>query len=205
MSARLIDSELLTSEAFLAFLEERPDEERWELLDGVPVMMTSPRLGHQLITTNLLRLINEALDARGSSLDALPQGMVDLRAAAAANMYVPDVLVLDADTIEMTQNVTQDCRLSAEIVSPSDRRRIGRGLGRKIEVKTQRYRSLPLCEAVLVVEQDRYEAVLHLRDSAGWTEQRLDGPAAELAIPMVGLSCRLGELYARTPLARGLV
>ena len=62
MSARLSESGRLTSEAFLAFLEERPDEERWELFDGVPVMMASPRLSHQRIGFNIARLLNEALE-----------------------------------------------------------------------------------------------------------------------------------------------
>jgi hypothetical protein len=32
---------------FRDFLEGRPDEERWELIDGVPVMMAPATLDHQ--------------------------------------------------------------------------------------------------------------------------------------------------------------
>ena len=52
----------LSVELFRGFLEGRPDEERWELIEGVPVMMAPPTLAHQLIASNLQRLLHEALE-----------------------------------------------------------------------------------------------------------------------------------------------
>ena len=40
---------------FLCFLHSRPDEERWELIEGVPMMMPPPRIAHQRIASNLER------------------------------------------------------------------------------------------------------------------------------------------------------
>ena len=34
---------------FMAFLETRPDEEHWELIEGVAVMMAPPTYAHQRI------------------------------------------------------------------------------------------------------------------------------------------------------------
>lgn len=39
----------LSVELFRGFLESRPDEERWELIDGVAVMMAPPTLAHQMM------------------------------------------------------------------------------------------------------------------------------------------------------------
>ena len=39
----------LTMEQFHAFRDERPKEEKWELIDGVPMMMPPPTLVHQRI------------------------------------------------------------------------------------------------------------------------------------------------------------
>jgi Uma2 family endonuclease len=202
MSARLSEADGLTRDGFLAFLDDRPDEERWELFDGVPLMQASPRLNHQTIAFNLAKLMDAALVGTPRSWSVVPQGMVDLTAVFPGNMYIPDVMVMDPDGVDLTSSFTARCILAAEVVSPSDRRRIGRGLGRRIEVKIERYRALPGCEAVLAIEQDRVEASVHLRTDAGWTTGHLAGAEAELVLPVVGLACRLSDLYARTPLAR---
>ena len=54
----------LTMEQFHAFRDERPKEEKWELIDGVPMMMPLPTLVHQRITGNIEALINARLEHR---------------------------------------------------------------------------------------------------------------------------------------------
>src|SRR5262249_34329892 len=48
----------LTMEQFHGFRDERPKEEKWELIDGVPIMMPPPTLVHQQIADNLNQLLN---------------------------------------------------------------------------------------------------------------------------------------------------
>lgn len=45
-------------ETFHAFRDERPKSEKWELIDGVPVMMPPPTLIHQRISRNIETMIN---------------------------------------------------------------------------------------------------------------------------------------------------
>ena len=52
-----------TFETFDAFRNERPKEEKWELIDGVPMMMPPPTLVHQRITGNTANLINDQLQS----------------------------------------------------------------------------------------------------------------------------------------------
>ena len=42
-------------EEFFALMESRPEEERWQLIDGVAMMMPPPTLVHQRIASNLAR------------------------------------------------------------------------------------------------------------------------------------------------------
>lgn len=46
-----------TFDDFLAFIEDRPDELRWELIDGVIEMNASPANLHQIVTSNLITLL----------------------------------------------------------------------------------------------------------------------------------------------------
>jgi Uma2 family endonuclease len=52
---------ILSVASFRAWLASRPDEEHWELIGGVPVMMTPPNRRHQRIASNLEALLNAAL------------------------------------------------------------------------------------------------------------------------------------------------
>ena len=55
MTARpkLAPEQQMTIEEFLAFTETRPEEERWELIEGVPVLNPSPIDYHQIVVTNI--------------------------------------------------------------------------------------------------------------------------------------------------------
>ena len=44
----------LSVDAFRLFVQTRPDEERWELIEGVPVLNPSPIDYHQMIVSNIV-------------------------------------------------------------------------------------------------------------------------------------------------------
>jgi len=52
----------LSVAAFRSWVELRPDEEHWELVDGVAVMMAPPTRDRQRIASNLERLLNDAIE-----------------------------------------------------------------------------------------------------------------------------------------------
>src|SRR5215212_8431142 len=45
---------------FLRFLKSRPKEERWQLVEGVAIMMNPPRMRHQQIALNLRDLLKDS-------------------------------------------------------------------------------------------------------------------------------------------------
>lgn len=59
--SRMLRDPRMSGPEFRAFQEGRPDHERWELIEGVPVMMTPPLMEHNVIATNLQNLLNAAL------------------------------------------------------------------------------------------------------------------------------------------------
>src|SRR5260370_26027846 len=61
---------ILSVAAFRAWLASRPDEEHWELIEGVPMMMTPPNRRHQRIASNLETLLNAALKRHNPVLAA---------------------------------------------------------------------------------------------------------------------------------------
>jgi Uma2 family endonuclease len=56
MTARpkLAPDQQMTIEEFLAFADTRPEEERWELIEGVAVMNPAPIGHHQMVVSNIL-------------------------------------------------------------------------------------------------------------------------------------------------------
>jgi Uma2 family endonuclease len=183
----------LSVEVFRGFLEGRPDEERWELIDGVAVMMAPPTLAHQRIATNLQRLLIEALERHDPTRTAFQRAGLNL--APAVEDYDPeaDVVVIDS-RLSRRPGLRYADRfyLAAEIVSDSDRI--------YVESKRAVYKLPEPCTCVLTVEQDRCEVRVDLRVGHAWKEQRLTKPDDTLVLPDFGMSCRVVELYRGTAL-----
>jgi len=183
----------MSVELFRSFLEGRPDEERWELIDGVAVMMAPPTYVHQQIATNLQLLLFNALEAHAPTLAVYQRGGINLGPSIQHYDPEPDVLVVDAEvTQELERRYADRFYLTAEIVSSSDRRRV--------ESKRAIYKLHEPCTCILIVQQDRVDVQVDLRTETGWTEQLLHKPDDILALPAFGLSCKLSDLYRGTPL-----
>ena len=190
-----------TLETFHAFRDERPKGERWELIDGVPMMMPPPTLIHQRIAQNLEALLNARLAV------VKP----DWRADREIGVLVPDdtrfnpepdVTVIDT-AIGIEQIYAERFHAVAEVLSRSDRPEHRPGSDKPIVLaaKLDYYRQHAHCNAVLIVQQDRVEAELHRRAGPAWTQSRLDAPSARIDFPGIGDIGALADLYLNTPLA----
>ena len=187
----------MTAAAFRAFQHGRPDHERWELIAGVPMMMTRPTIAHNRIAGNLERLLNDALDRHDPSKLATQRPGIEL--GSAAYRPEPDVGVIDAN-YAAGQRFVERAYLLAEIVSPTDEFPVPGTAGRWIDVKQQIYLAHDACEALLMIEQDRIEVRADIRTPSGWHAVQLRAPADELLLPTFGLRCRVADFYHGTPL-----
>jgi Uma2 family endonuclease len=185
----------LSVELFRGFLEGRPDEERWELIDGVAVMMAPSTLAHQRIAGNLQRVLDYALERHAPTLTAYQRAGINLAPSIEHYDPEPDVVVIDADASqEPDRRYADRFYLAAEIVSSSDRT--------YVESKREVYKLHDACNCILTV-QDRFEVRVHLRAGGGWTEQVLTKPDDLLVLPEFGLRCQLRDLYRGTALQPG--
>jgi Uma2 family endonuclease len=183
----------MSIELFRGFVEGRPDEEHWELIDGVAMMMAPPTLAHQQIATNLLLLLRAALHERAPGLTAIPAIGVNLAPEVRDYDPEPDVVVIDADAAERRgERYANRFYLVAEVVSSSDRVDIGR--------KREVYKLHDACKCILTVQQDCFEIRIDLRTETGWSDQTLRNADDVLALADFGLRCKVSEIYRGTPL-----
>ena len=178
--------------AFRAFYLGRPEEERWELIDGVPMMVAPPTFVHQRIASNLERLLNDALETGDPARAAYQRGGLNLKRAIANYDPEPDVVVVDV-VLAPDQHYVDRFYLAAEVVSDSDRK--------TLTGKREIYKLHQHCSCLLTVRQDRCHVRIDARTAAGWQVKLLSKPADMLALPDFGPRCRVGELYKGTPLA----
>ena len=61
---------ILSVASFRTWLTSRPEEEHWELIEGVPMMMAPPNRRHQRIVSSLESLLNDALKRHDPTLVA---------------------------------------------------------------------------------------------------------------------------------------
>ena len=179
----------LTLGQFHALRDTRPKEEKWELIDGVPVMMAPPSLVHQRISGNIKTMINNRLAASNP----------DWRADMEIGVLVPDddtfnpepdVTVIDT-AIELEQLYAERFHFVVEVLS-KDKKPV-------LAAKMRYYRAHKFCLGVLFVEQKRVAAELHLR-AGGWKACRLTQSSMRIVLPEIGDIGTLGDCYQYTPL-----
>jgi Uma2 family endonuclease len=192
---------------FRSFQERRPDHERWELVGGVPVMMTPPLMEHNRIATNLENLLNAALRDHDPARIAVqragieapwPDAIVAELGKGGEYRPEPDVAVVNYDEAVGGARFTSVAYLLAEVISATDEDLTPHGAARWIDVKVRLYQSHAPCEAILLVEQEQVHVTLFARGPQGWQRQDLTGMDDAVDLPSMGLSCTVGDLYADT-------
>lgn len=174
---------------FMALLETRPHGERWDLIEGVAVMMAPPSVAHQRIAYNLCSLLIGAFTARG--LDLFAYLGIGVRTPRVTNFQpAPDVAVLPG--VAGYDLYSERFQLVAEILSPSN-------TSREIDLKLRRYREAPENLYSLVIEPREFLVEVYAK-SRKWEPAILRQPDEPIVMPEFGLRCRVGDLYRGTPL-----
>ncbi len=174
---------------FMAFLETRPDNERWDLVEGVAVMMAPPSYAHQRIASNLCTVLNNAFAAR--RLDLFAYQRAGVRNPGLRNFQPePDVVVVPG--IAGYDLYSETFQLVGEVLSPTNTRQ-------EIDLKLRRYREAPDNLYALVIEPREFLVEIHAK-SRGWQSAKLTTADDAIEMPEFGLRCRVGDLYRGTPL-----
>jgi len=181
----------LTMEQFHAFRDERPKEEKWELIDGVPMMIPPPTITHVRIARNLEMLLNARLTAVKPEWQADREVGVLLKGDEKYNPE-PDVTVIDTSHV-LGQIYAERFYFVAEVLSEGDKRAV-------LEAKLRYYQDHEHNRCVLFVHQDRVYADQYDREGAIWRSRELQEAQAPLTFPDIGTVGCLGDLYKFTPL-----
>jgi Uma2 family endonuclease len=174
---------------FMAFLETRPDNERWDLIEGVAVMMAPPSYAHQRITRNLCELLNGAFATQGLDLFAYFES--GIRNPGVRNFQPqPDVVVVPG--VASYDCYSERFQLVAETLSPSNTRT-------EIDLKLRRYSEAPDNLYAVVIELREFLVEIHAKRQ-NWQPVALSKADASIDMPEFGLRCCVADLYRGTPL-----
>ena len=180
----------MTIEEYLAFTETRPDEERWELIEGVPVLSPAPVQFHQVLASNIVTFLMVHKDKTGASW--IPMLGVGTRVPVSPNsLPQPDVYVQQGAPTD--QCVTDDALVIFEVLSRSNTKR-------DQEWRKRVYSSVPNCQHYVTVSL-RAMAVCVFDRSREWQSRRLRDLAARLELPALAVEMPLAAIYRWTPFA----
>ncbi|MEL6311746.1 MAG: Uma2 family endonuclease [Pseudomonadota bacterium] len=181
---------LLTVDEFLAMLAERPDWERWELIEGVAVVSPSAVDYHQIVVGNIIHILLTARAEIGATW--LPMVGTNTRVPASPNsLPIPDVMVKERPPTG--SNVADDGLVLFEVLSPSNDR-ADRAWRRKV------FASVPNCQHFVMIDVKRCEVMAFDRANA-WAETTLSNLDDLLQLRALGVSVALRDLYRFTPVA----
>ncbi|RAI39358.1 Uma2 family endonuclease [Rhodoplanes roseus] len=170
--------------AFLAWAERQA--ENYELVRGRIAMMTGGPRGHWQISFNIAKSLDARIDPETWAVGQ--EFGVDV---GPATVRFPDIVV-DRAGEPVTDHTATAPVLIAEVLSPSSER---------IDLgdKAAEYLALPSLGTYLVVAQDEVKAWVWTRTAAGFPAGPLvvDGAAAVIDLPALGIALPLGEVYRR--------
>jgi Uma2 family endonuclease len=180
----------MTVDEFYAFTDTRPDEEKWELIDGEPILNASPSALHQRIVMNLALALGRRGQESNPGWEVLPGLGVRI---SDTKRPEPDLLILPfLSNADLTKRDSDDVIVAFEILSPST-------LDRDLRWKRTAYTSLPSLTHYVIVAQDAVDVVVIAR-ADGFGEHRLRSLDDVLEFPDLGVSLPLAEVYRNTGL-----
>ena len=192
MGVPTVNTGPMTIEEFYAFTDGRPDNEKWELIDGEPVLHASPSPFHQRIVKNLVYALVSREREPQASWEVLPGLGVRV---SDVNRPEPDVLILPklAPPLDPFERARDDITVAFEVLSPST-------ADRDLRWKRVAYASIPSLTHYVVIAQDAIDVVVFARDS-GFAEQRFRSHDDVIDFATLGVTLPLAEIFRDTGLA----
>jgi Uma2 family endonuclease len=187
-----IDIGPMTVDEFYAFTDTRPDDEKWELIGGEPVLNAAPSPLHQLIVSNVIIALGIRRREINASWLAIAGPGVRI---SDKDRPEPDVVVTPADRrfFVPQERDLESVIVAFEVLSPSTK-------GRDLRWKRAAYASLPSLTHYIAIAQDAVEVVVFARDD-DFTDQRFRSLKEAIELHSLGISLPVAEIYSDTYLA----
>jgi Uma2 family endonuclease len=181
-----LDSGPMRAEEFFAFTATRPDEEKWELIEGEPVLNATASRLHQTIIRNLIVLLDSLARRTSAPWEVLPGLGVRI---SDISVPVPDVLIRPSTAAGIE---CDDMIIAFEVLSPST-------ANKDLRWKRKAYATLPSLMQYVVIAQDALEVVSFNRAN-GFAERRFETAESELDLTTIGAHVSLRDIYRGTGL-----
>jgi Uma2 family endonuclease len=181
----------MTVEEYFAFTDTRPDNEKWELIEGEPILHASPSGLHHKILKNLIFVLANLERQRPRPWEAIPG--IGVRVSD-TSLPEPDVMILPVEGIaaDPYSRETSEVIATFEILSPST-------VDRDLHWKRAAYTKLPSLSHYVVIAQDAIEVVIFSRQE-GFAERRYRSLSDVIELESLGISFPLHEIYRDTGL-----
>jgi Uma2 family endonuclease len=184
------DAGSMTVDEFYAFTDTRPDEEKWELIEGEPILNAAPLDVHAWIVRNIVF----ALMTREREINAPWVALADLGVRISEkNRPEPDVLVYPSKHRRPERRRDRDDVIIVfEVLSPSTEER-------DLGWKRKAYTGLASLTHYIVISQDAVDVMVFARDDdfKGRKFRSLD---EAIELPSLDVSLPVAEIYRDTGL-----
>jgi len=171
----------MTEDEFFEFVQTR--DEKWELINGEPMMMAGATQRHQDIAANTLTSLHTQLRGKKCRPTAADTGVPTIN----GTIRYPDVVVDCGKRDDQAMRATAPT-LVIEVLSPSTR-------GFDSHKKVIEYKSHPDIKYILLIDTNNACSLLHFRDGEGWGEVMYDSLDDVIEFPEIGATLALSDIY----------
>ena len=176
-----------------AFVAERPEDERWELVGGVIFMMTNPTENHGQIAMNLAAPLKAALDGAGCRTYVGGMRVQRSEDRAGGDCAIPDIVVRCGPSRNRT--FITDPIVVVEVLSRST---MDHDRGPKLAF----YKGLTTLHHIVLIYQDQMRVEHYHREEQGWFLRSLTRTAERLRFDHLDFGIELDALYFDVPVLR---
>jgi Uma2 family endonuclease len=166
---------------FFTFLSVSQD--KWELVDGVPIMMAGATQRHQDVAANLLASLHQRLRGSGCRPTGSDTGVL----TGDTSVRYPDLVVDCGPRYDDSMHATKPT-VVIEVLSPSTR-------GFDSHLKLIEYKGNTDISQVLLVDTVTPRVLVHLRDGEVWREEILTGLKGVIDLPDIRTELPMADVY----------
>ena len=179
---------LMTVEEF--FVWQQDQDERYELVDGVPIILADPVTLMTGASSQHDRITSNILIALGNQLDGSPcwPATADLAVRTKIRSLRRADVVVTCDEPRLDVYEAQEPRMVVEVLSPSDRflpwfRR------------NEEFRQHSKLVYLLLVDSESSQATLIARSGGTWAPTDYDGDGGVIELPEIGCKLAMASVY----------
>ncbi len=179
---------LMTAEEFHTW--QRNQEDRYELVDGVPIIMRDPITMMAGASSQHDRITSNVLIALGNQLDGSPcwPATADLAIRTKIRSLSRADVLVTCDEPKLDVYEAQEPRMVVEVLSPSNK---GFAWQRKIE----EYRQHAKLVYLLIVDSEQEQALLISRSGEVWTPTEFQGREGIIELAAIGCQLSMAAAY----------